>query len=136
MALPAVIEEIIRIIGHGPTMELIRAFKRRELRIPRTETPAMFAALAEVIGEPAARALVRAYGGEELYIACCHRAVLDDRNRRLIARYDALLGEGHSGRGAVSILVGEYDICYRRIEKIVNSPAPQPSATPVQPSLF
>jgi hypothetical protein len=134
MALPAVIQEIVRLIGHEAAMALVREFGGREWRIPKGEGGALWAALVEVIGEPATRVLCRAFGGEPLYVAFCDQALRRDRNRRLIERYDALLGDGHSSRGAVSVLVGEFRICYRMIEKIVN--APLPAAEPVQGGLF
>ena len=136
MALPAVIQDIVGLIGHGKAMALVHGFGGQELRIPRTETSDTWAALVEAIGEPATRALCTAYGGEELYIALCRDALRLDRNRRMIARYDALLGEGHSSRGAVSVLVREFGpISYRRVEKIINAPAPE-AATVLQGALF
>ncbi|MCK6413847.1 MAG: hypothetical protein L6Q55_15695 [Azonexus sp.] len=110
MALPAVIQDIIRLIGHSKTM-----------------------ALVEVIGERATRKLAAEYGtGEPLYIALCDNAMREDRNRKMIARYEALLAEKHSGRGAVSILVREFGpSSYRSVEKIVNAPLPVPSMTRV-----
>lgn len=137
MALPAVIQEIVRIIGHGAAMALVREFGGQELRLPRQEGGATWAALAEVVGEPATRALGAAMGGEETYIALCDKAIKADRNRRMIARYDTLLGEGHSSRGAVSVLVREFrPICYRQVEKIINSPLPAAGDAPVQGGLF
>ena len=53
MALPAVIQEIIGIIGHGRAMSLVHEFGGQELRIPKTEGGDTWAALAEVIGEKA-----------------------------------------------------------------------------------
>ena len=58
MALPVVIQEIIRYIGHSHTMELVQAFGGQELRIPKTESSDTWAALVEVIGERATRQLV------------------------------------------------------------------------------
>lgn len=136
MALPPVIQDIVRLIGHNETMALVREFGRDNLRIPKTEVGANWAALAEVIGEAATGKLCKALGGQEVYVACCDKALRDDRNRQMIARYEKLLADGHSGRGAVSVLVREYRICYRQVEKIVNSPTPEPSMVGVQVELF
>lgn len=138
MALPAVISDIARIIGHGKTMSLVAEFGGQELRIPRTECSDTWAAIAEVIGERATRLLAAEFGGgEPIYIALCAEAIRQDRNRRMIARYETLLSEQHSGRGAVSILVREFGpISYRQVEKIVNMPVPEPSAMPLQGMLF
>ena len=136
--LPEVIQEIVRLIGHSHAMALVHAFGGQELRIPKTEASDTWAALVEVIGEPATRKLAAGLGGgEPIYIALCARAVKADRNRRMIERYDDLLREGHSGRGAVSVLVREFaPISNRWVEQIVNAPLPEPTGLIIQPELF
>ncbi|MEY4591530.1 MAG: hypothetical protein RIR18_425 [Pseudomonadota bacterium] len=136
--LPKVIEEIIRVIGHGKAMELVREFSGQEMRIPRTESSDTWAALVEVIGERATRALSDAFAGSEaIYIAQCTAAIKAERNRKMIARYDALLKSGHSGRGAVSVLVSEFKpISNRWVEVVVNRPAPTPTGHEAQGELF
>lgn len=137
MALPTVVQDLIGIIGHARTMALVREFGGQNLRIPRSDSSDTWAALAEVIGEPATRQLCAAIGLErEIYIARCEQALKQDRNRKLIARYENLLREGHSGRGAVSILVREFRLSYRMVEIIVNSPLPEPSTVTMQGQLF
>lgn len=138
MALPDVIQELIRLIGHGKTMALVHEFGGQELRIPRTDVSDTWAALAEVIGELATRILASTFGGgDPLYIALCDKAIKQERNRKMIARYETLLNSAHSGRGAVSILVREFGpISYRQVEKIVNSPLPEPSTVAMQAELF
>ena len=136
--LPEVIQEIVRLIGHSHAMALVLAFGGQELRIPKTEMSDTWAALVEVIGEAATRKLSAGLGGgEPIYIALCARAVKADRNRRLIERYDDLLREGHSGRGAVSVLVREFaPISNRWVEKIVNAPMPEVAGLQIQAELF
>ena len=137
MSLPAVIQEIVGIIGHGPAMELVRAFGGQELRIPKTDASDTWAALVEIIGEPLTRALAGVFGGEPVYIALCDRALRHDRNRKMISQYEKLLKAGHSSRGAVSVLVREFrPISNRQVEKIVNDQMPEQSAMAVQAVLF
>ncbi len=138
MALRILIQEIIRIIGHSKAMVLVEHFGGQELRIPKTESSDTWAALVEVIGHSATEAMARHFGGgEPLYIALCSKAIRDDRKRRMITRYDALLREGHSGKGAVSVIVREFSpISYRWVEKIVNSPIQAPNELMVQAQLF
>lgn len=138
MSLPAVIQEIIDVIGHGKAMALVQEFGGQELRIPRTEGSDTWAALAEVIGERGMERLAAEFGGgEPVYIALCHQALKQDRNRKMIARYEKLIKEGHSTRGAVSILVREFrPISNRRVENIINSPLPEPSMVSEQGQLF
>lgn len=136
--LPEVIQEIVRLIGHSHAMALVQAFGGQELRIPKTDVSDTWAALVEVIGEAATRKLAAGLGGgEPIYIALCARAVKADRNRRMIERYDDLLRGGHSGRGAVSVLVREFaPISNRWVEKIVNAPMPEVVGLQVQAELF
>lgn len=136
--LPEVIQEIVRLIGHSHAMALVQEFGGQELRIPKTEVSDTWAALVEEIGEPATRKLAAGLGGgEPIYIALCARAVKADRNRRMIERYDDLLRAGHSGRGAVSVLVREFaPISNRWVEKIVNAPMPEVAGLQIQPELF
>jgi hypothetical protein len=125
MALPATIQTIVSIIGHGPAMEIVRAFGGQDFRFPARPVGANWEALVEIIGERLAGKLQAHFPGDEVYIALCDRALRADRDRRMIARYEALLSEGHSSRGAVSILVQEFrPIANRTVEKIVNGPVP------------
>lgn len=125
MALPATIQTIVGIIGHGPAMDLVREFGGQDFRFPASRESAAWEALVEVIGERLTVLLVAQFKGSEVYIALCDRALKHDRNCRMIARYDALLKQRHSSRGAVSILVQEFrPISNRQVEKIVNGPVP------------
>lgn len=138
MALPTTIQTIVSLIGHGPTMELVRELGGNDFRFPSSRESANWEYLVEILGERLAGRLVERFRGEEVYIALCTQAVKADQHRQMIARYDTLLAEGHSSRGAVSILVREFrPISNRTVERIVNGPAP--SAQPemvVQGMLF
>lgn len=137
MSLPVVILQIIDVIGHAKTMALVQEFGGQEIRIPASDKSDTWHALAEVIGERAMERLAKAFSREDkIYIAFCQKALRDERNRKIVARYDKLLSEGYSGRSAVSILVREFRLNYRQIEKIVNSPLPEPSAVAEQGQLF
>ena len=138
MALPAVIQWLVETIGHGPTMALVREFGGQELRIPCADGNDTWAALVEVIGERAMKKLAAAVSVAkcEIYIAKCERALKQDRNRQIIARYEKMLRDGHSGRGAVSMLVREFKLSYRQIENIVNASLPEPSNVTLQAQLF
>lgn len=135
--LPPNIQEFVSAIGHGKTMELVREFGGQNLRIPRTEGSDTWAALVEVIGERATRILADKFGGADpIYIAMCDQAIRADRNRKMIARYEKLLKEGHNTTGAVSILVREFKLSYRQVEIIVNQPLPAPPGMALQGALF
>lgn len=129
MALPQTIQTIVELIGHADAMALVRELGGRDFRVPASKGGANWEYLVEIVGPSSAAKVLERYRGEEVYIALCERALKADRNRRMIARYDALLAQGHSSRGAVSILVGEFrPISNRTVEMIVNGPVP--SAAP------
>lgn len=137
MSLPATIQELVRVIGHGKAMALVREFGGDNLAVPRTEEADLWHALVEVIGEAATRRLAAEWGGEYLYISLCTGALKAERRRKLIARYERLIKEGHSSRGAVSILVREFSpIAYRTVERIINSPLPEATELATQGQLF
>ncbi len=138
MALPEVIQTIVEIIGHGPAMELVRTFGGQEIRFPTGRDSAVWESLVETVGERHAARLVERFGGNETYIALCAKSLRNDQARRIIARYETLLGQGHSSRGAITVLVQEFrPISNRTVQKIINSPAPSPAPEMVtQGSLF
>lgn len=139
MALPERIQTIVALIGHGRAMDLVREFGGQEIKFPAQEGNDTWAALVEVIGEAATRKLAAVFGGGQappVYIARCAAALRDDRNRRMIARHERLLNDGHTSRGAVSILVREHHLSYRQVENILNAPTPQPSGLERQRGLF
>lgn len=125
MALPPTIRNFVAKIGHSDTMALVRELGGRDFRFPAGRSGANYEYLVEIVGVRSANILVAECNGDEIYIALCDNALRADRNRRMIARYDALLKDGHSSRGAVGILVQEFrPISNRTVEKIVNGPVP------------
>jgi len=139
MALPKIVQRLIVLIGHTKTMALIDAFGGQTIRFPRDETTALFEALVETIGRSATLILAAELGGwqaDEYYIPFCRAAIRADRNRTIINRYDALLAGDHSCRGAISVLVREFKLSNRQIQKIVNQPLPAPSEAAAQGALF
>lgn len=138
MALPATIQNIVSIIGHARAMELVRDLGGQSYRFPVGQTSDTWEHLVELIGTSAAARLCQHYGGEEVYIARCDAALRADRNRKIIACYEALMAEGYSSRGAISVLVREFKMSNRQIEKIINGPSPNFAVTELvtQGSLF
>jgi hypothetical protein len=56
---------------------------------------------------------------------------------RYVSPGKALIGEGQSSRCAVTIPVREFrPISNRQVEKIINSPLPEPSTVALQAQLF
>lgn len=138
MALPATIQTVVRLVGHAKAMALVHDLGGQDYRFPASRTSDAWEHLVDLIGDRAADVLCQEFGGSEVYIALCHQAIKADRNRTLIARYEALLLDGYSSRGAVSVLVREYRLSNRQIQKIVNGPSPAGEALEMvtQGSLF
>lgn len=125
MSLPPTIQTIVSIVGHARAMALVNEFGGREIRFPALQQGVNWEALVEVVGETPAKRLCERFRGDEVYIAICDKALRHDRNCRMITRYDALISQGHSSRGAVGILTQEFrPISNRTVENIVNGPMP------------
>ncbi|MDR2186868.1 MAG: hypothetical protein LBE62_02315 [Azonexus sp.] len=126
MALPPMIKAIADLIGYGLAMNLVRELGGQDFRFPAAAGGAAWEALVEIVGPQAAEKLVGRFRGEEVYIALCEQSIKDEQRQKMIGRYEALLKAGHSGRGAVSVLVREFrPISNRTVEKIVNGPLPE-----------
>lgn len=125
MALPATIQMIVARIGHADAMALVKALGGQEFRFPAGKTSDNWEYLVEIVGPASATALLDTFRGTDVYIALCANALRADRDRRIIVRYEELLHEGYSSRGAIGMLVREFaPISDRTVEKIVNSPMP------------
>lgn len=134
--LPPMILEIIRLIGYAKTMELVKEFGGQALRITKTHGSDSWTALTEVVGLKATEILAREFGGEQgIYIAKCDAAIRANRNKEIIRRFNELTEKGLSVRKAVSVLVREFSMSYRRVEQIVNSPEPAAVELSAQMSL-
>lgn len=138
MALPPTTQTIVSLIGHGLAMALTCELGGRDFRFPVGKKSDNWETLVELVGQVAAGKLIEQFGGDEVYIPMCQAALKDDRNRRMIARYDNLLGQGWSTRKAVDQLVFEFrPIAGRTVERIVNRPPPAAASEyQVQGSLF
>lgn len=89
--LPASVLELIQVIGIGPALALVRAYGGNVLKMPSRarRSGVLRTRLIEILGEAAALKLIDHYAGETLAIARCDRALRDERNRRIVADYDA-----------------------------------------------
>lgn len=135
--LPPMIREFVRLVGHAKTMRLVADFGGTRLRMTDSEDHPDHQALIESIGAKATKALTAAFKAEgEVYVAKCDRALRDDRNRRIIQRYDELLKGGYSSPAAAQVLAREHRLSYRTIETVVNTQSPDQSALATQLSLI
>jgi hypothetical protein len=125
--LPESVQNLVRLIGFGLTMKMVNEMGGERLHIPRRPEGGEYDWLVDVLGEGAAEVVQKQYRGENLYIPFCARALIADRDRLVIARYEAFLKAGYSGRAASRLIRRDPQfrgISYRTIQKIVNRPAP------------
>lgn len=89
--LPASVRELIELVGVGPALALVRAFAGNVIKVPSRDRRAggMRARLIEIMGEAAALKLIDHYSGETLTIARCVAALRAERDRKIVADYDA-----------------------------------------------
>lgn len=131
--LPASARELIDHIGLTATLDLIKAMPGIRYPIPTAANnnpagEARFAWLVEVVGATAAQTLVRVYGGQDLYIPSCRRAILRARDRGIVAAYS----QGQS----VTELALEHQLCYRSVELILKKTDTTPPPVQLQGELF
>lgn len=121
--LPPIIEQLISIVGIEAVQALLEArllgFKQR---IGRSRDCEWWRDWSDVIGEGPTDAVMRVWAGQVLFFPACVAAVRNERNRRIVAEYDALLAGGVSARRAVRQLCRAHRVSDRQIETIVNRP--------------
>lgn len=121
--LPETIRSLIAVVGHAQTMSLVAEIGGQDFRWPAGKKSDVWEYLVEIVGPKSAERLIAQFGGTEMYIPLCSRAIAADRRRRIVTRYDELLRSGNSSRGAISILVREFrPISNRTIQTMVNKP--------------
>lgn len=131
--LPQSARDLIALIGLSATARLIEAMPGYPFPVPKGEDnnpegAARFATLVEIVGETAARILVKHFGGDNMYVPSCKEAIRKVRNRQIVADYN--------GGATVFDLVIKYKLCYRQIETILKSTDTTPPDPSQQADLF
>lgn len=122
---PVVFHEIASVIGWAAAICLVKSLGGCNLRIAAGKGKSkQYEIIAEVIGHEAAQAIGKKFGNEILYIPKCDNVMRELRNVRIRADFDRLI-RVMSAHRVGGILAKNYDISYRSIEKIVNSPMPE-----------
>lgn len=142
--LPPLALELIDVMGVAAAERFIAAYRGRRLEIPRGKRQRGLDAIdkiAEHIGEQATKRLVARYRGTVLPVPKCHAAMRAVRDAALQARFDELTGPvGMSARGAVALLVQEFDLVessiWRALKRSPSSSISRASATTNQTNLF
>lgn len=121
--LPPIIEQLVSLIGIDAVQALVEArLLGYRQRVGRSRDCEWWREWADVVGDGAADTVMHAWAGEDIYFPACYDAVRAERNRQIVARYDALIAEGTSARRAVRQLCRAFRLSDRQIESIVNRP--------------
>ena len=125
--LPQSAIDLITLIGLTAAVRLIESLPGIKFPVPKGEDnnpegAARFAMLVDVVGEPAARVLLKHFGGTDMYVPSCKKAMQRVRDRQIVADYDAGM--------SVFELAIKYRLSYRRIEVILKAT----DTTPAEPS--
>jgi hypothetical protein len=128
-AFPGTGRELLRVAGLEAAAALVTAWGGLTWPVPvvsefsREEGYARMAELAAITGGAAAEQIVRHYGGTDLYIPNCRKALRQLAQARLIDDYDRLLSQGLSATRAVFQLGQKYQMNYRSIQEALNRPS-------------
>lgn len=89
--LPKTAQELVSVIGLEATIDLVKMFGGDELHIPEVVdgTSRMWPALVEAAGRNAAVQLVKHFAGTRIYVPMCEAALMHQRNREIVERFDA-----------------------------------------------
>lgn len=137
MNLPPVIRDLVSLIGIEAVVLLLEAqMLGCEWRISKTRDSDWYREWSDIIGDGLADKVVVSWGGQDIYFPNCKAALIAERNRKMIVRYEQLLGEGQSSRRAVRQLCRSFKLSDRTVEKIINSPVPDATPQEVQLGLF
>lgn len=117
--LPESVHEIAGVIGNEATEKLVKAIGGARFKMGKgvVETERL-AILHEALGEEKTHELLEVYGGEELYIPCCHSAFRAARNDAIYDDFFRLKEQGKSGLMAATELAAKYCISERTIYTI------------------
>lgn len=119
--LPAVVRELVEMMGLRKAMRLVDVFGGTTFPVPKRQTrlgELRFAALASVIGAEAAEALIKRFGGTDLYIPRCAKVLRDTRDAAIIREYEEIT-RSVSGNEAVQRLARKHQVSDRLIFTIL-----------------
>lgn len=136
--LPPIIEQLVGIVGIESVQALVdsRMLGFRQ-RVGRSRACEWWQEWADVIGAEHTDAVMQVWAGQHVYFPACSDAVRAERNRQIVAAFDALLIEGCSARRALRKLSRQYRLSDRHLEQfVIARPTQDPSEAEKQLDLF
>lgn len=134
--LPTSVRELVDILGMDTVLTLIRSLGGTTFPVPKRETKqgeVRYRMLVEVIGEEAADLVVYHYGGGDMYIPRCAKALQESRDAKINAEATRAIRAGQSTTVIVNELAMKYKLTDRRVWDILKI-APKPESQ--RPRLF
>jgi len=122
--LPAVVLELLELIGRDATSELVNRLGGTTFPVPMRKTSIgelRYKVLADVVGEAAAQALVERFGGTNLYVPRCAKELQVLRDTDINATYVRETNAGRSSAVVVNELARRYRLTDRRIWYILKT---------------
>ncbi|MCM8598053.1 MAG: hypothetical protein NFW04_05280 [Candidatus Accumulibacter sp.] len=124
MTLPQSIRDLSDVIGLDRAFLLVKAYGGTCLQVPvgRNDECEKKKELLALLGEEYGNKFLSHYGGERMTVPRCHMALLDCRNREIIAAHSMGKSVDHLGR--------QYRLTTRQIRNILKR-IPDPSEIPL-----
>lgn len=122
--LPTSVRELVDILGMDTVLTLIRSLGGTTFPVPKRETKqgeVRYRMLVEVIGEEAADLVVYHYGGGDMYIPRCAKALQESRDAEINSTFLRECREGKSSTDIVNSLARKYKLTDRRVWDILKT---------------
>jgi hypothetical protein len=118
--LPEIIVNISDLIGYKAALKLINAFGGIRFEIPQgVQASRYFDALVVAIGADATEKLTRTYGGDMVYIPCCHIAFIKLRNVEFKQEVTLAVARGEVQTAVIHRLAPQYGFTERWAYKVL-----------------
>lgn len=112
--LPDIVNAISVLIGYRSALKLIQAIGGIDLVVPTGELRSGTAVLLiNAVGDDDALTLMRAYGGERLYIPRCHAAMTQLRNQEFCKHIAMMVANGDTQTAAIHLYAPQYGFTER-----------------------
>ena len=129
--LPRQILDIARAVGMPTAMRLVEELGGTSWEFAKGSNRnglIRVAALADILGEEAARRLTQHMGGEKIYIPRCADALRRLRDLTIHRRFEQAIREGVSANAVVAALAREFKLSDRWVWEILKQPLEQEQA--------
>lgn len=112
--LPDIVNAISVLIGYRSALKLIQAIGGIDLVVPTGELRSGTAVLLiNAVGDDDALTLMKAYGGERLYIPRCHAAMTQLRNQEFCKHIAMMVANGDTQTAAIHLYAPQYGFTER-----------------------